>query len=100
MSGIATGIISAVRRRSWMDRATMVTTLAFISAPVFWLGLVVLYLFAQDVGVWPIFPGIGSYSTATTFLGRAESLILPWFVLAAASAAIYARYMRSSLIDV
>jgi peptide/nickel transport system permease protein len=100
MIGIPTGIVSAVRRRSFMDRAMMVTTLAFISAPVFWLGLVVLYLFAQDVGVVSIFPGIGSYSTATTFVGRAESLILPWFVLAAASAAVYARYMRSSLIDV
>ena len=46
--------------------ATMVTTLAFISAPVFWLGLVALYLFAQDVGRFPIFPGIGSYNDAET----------------------------------
>ena len=78
----------------------MVTTLAFISAPVFWLGLVALYLFAQDVGRFQIFPGIGSYETASTFFGRGESLILPWIVLAAATAAIYARYMRSSMIDV
>ena len=49
--GIPVGIISAVKRRSLLDRTTMVTTLAFISAPVFWLGLVALYLFAQDVGV-------------------------------------------------
>jgi peptide/nickel transport system permease protein len=78
----------------------MVTTLALISAPVFWLGLVLLYLFAQDVGVWHVFPGIGAYSTESTFFGRGEALILPWITLAAASAAIYARYMRSSLIDV
>jgi peptide/nickel transport system permease protein len=98
--GIPTGIISAIKRRSLLDRATMVTTLAFISAPVFWLGLVVLYLFAKDVGQFPIFPGIGSYTTATTFLQKVGSMILPWFVLAAASAAIYARYLRSSMIDV
>jgi len=107
---IPVGIISAVKRRSLLDRTTMITSLAFISAPVFWLGLVALYLFANDVGklndVPPfgidlaIFPGIGSYNDAETFGSRAESLILPWLVLAAATAAIYARYLRSQLIDV
>jgi peptide/nickel transport system permease protein len=98
--GIPIGIISAVRRRSLLDRTGMVTSLAFISAPVFWLGLVALYLFAKDVGVFPIFPGIGSYADATTFTAKFGSMILPWLVLAAASAAIYARYLRSSMIDV
>ena len=55
---IPVGVISAVKRRSLLDRTTMITTLAFISAPVFWLGLVALYLFAQDVGVIPLFPSI------------------------------------------
>ena len=64
--GIPVGIISAIRRRSLLDRTTMVTSLAFISAPVFWLGLVALYLFGQDVGRFPIFPGQGSFITATT----------------------------------
>ena len=68
--GIPVGIISAVKRRSLLDRATMVTTLAFISAPVFWLGLVALYLFADDVGVIHVFPGIGGYLDAETFLAR------------------------------
>ncbi len=97
---IPIGIISAIRRRSLLDRATMVTTLGFISAPVFWLGLVALYLFASDVGLLHIFPGIGSYDSATTFWGKVGSLILPWMVLAAATAAIYARYVRSQMIDV
>jgi peptide/nickel transport system permease protein len=78
----------------------MVTTLVFISAPVFWLGLVALYLFAQDVGIIPIFPGIGSYAEADSFLSKCASMILPWLVLAAATAAIYARYLRSQMIDV
>jgi peptide/nickel transport system permease protein len=98
--GIPVGIISAVRRRSLLDRTTMITSLAFISAPVFWLGLVALYLFAQDVGQIPIFPGIGSYDSATSFWGHVGSLLLPWMVLAAATAAIYARYLRSQMIDV
>src|SRR5918911_957582 len=38
--GISTGIVSAIKRRSFVDRAAMTTSLALISAPVFWLGLV------------------------------------------------------------
>ena len=60
-----------------------------------------LYLFAQDIGQFPIFPGQGSYVPISDGVWQwAEALILPWIVLAAASAAIYARYLRSSLIDV
>ncbi len=98
--GLPTGVISAIRRRSALDRATMITTLALISAPVFWLGLVALYLFAEDVGRLRIFPGAGSYQTASGLLEHVGALILPWLVLAAAFAAIYARYLRASLIDV
>lgn len=97
---IPVGVISAVKSRSLMDRTTMITTLAFISAPVFWLGLVALYLFAQDVGLIHIFPGIGSYNDAEGPLAKAWSLLLPWIVLALATAAIYARYVRSQMIDV
>jgi peptide/nickel transport system permease protein len=97
---IPVGVISAVKGRSLLDRTTMITTLAFISAPVFWLGLVALYLFAQDVGVIPIFPGIGSYNDANGLLEQGWTLLLPWIVLALATAAIYARYVRSQMIDV
>jgi peptide/nickel transport system permease protein len=97
---IPVGMVSAIKRRSILDRATMITTLALISAPVFWLGLVALYLFAQDVGVIQIFPGIGSYNEAESFWGKAGSLLLPWMVLAAATAAIYARYLRSQMLEV
>jgi peptide/nickel transport system permease protein len=98
--GIPTGIVSAIKRRSLVDRATMITTLALISAPVFWLGLVALYLLSQEIGVLQIFPGQGSYLEADSFLDKVGSMILPWFVLAAATAAIYARYLRASMIDV
>lgn len=99
-AAIPVGIISAVRSRSLIDRASMITSLTLISAPVFWLGLVALYLFANDVGRFHIFPGIGSYNEATTLWGHVEALLLPWMVLAAATAAIYARYLRSQMIDV
>ena len=100
-AAIPVGILSAVRQRSLFDRTTMITTLALYSAPVFWLGLVLLYLFAQDIGQFPIFPGQGSYTPISSgVFSWADALILPWVTLAAASAAIYARYLRSSLIDV
>ncbi len=97
--GLTIGIISAVKRRSILDRTTMTGSLAMISAPVFWLGLVSLYLFADDIGVWKIFPGQGAFSSATDPLQKAEAMILPWLVLAAATSAVYARYMRASMID-
>lgn len=97
--GIPTGIVSAIRQRSALDRTMMVTTLALISAPVFWLGLVVLYLFADEVGQVQIFPGIGSYIDADSIGDKAWSLLLPWIVLSVSFASIYARYMRSGLIE-
>lgn len=100
-AGVPIGIVSAVRRRSLLDRATMGTALVFVSAPVYWLGLIVLFLFAADIGRVPVFPGANSYVGLTSDpAGWAGSLILPWLVLAASFAAIYARLMRGSLLEV
>lgn len=103
MVGIPVGIISAIKRRSWLDRASMGTALVFVSAPVYWLGLVVLILFSADIGKFKVsfLHGAGSYVGLTVSpLHWFESLLMPWFVLAATSAAIYARLLRGSLIDV
>jgi peptide/nickel transport system permease protein len=98
--GVAVGVISAVRRRSILDRTAMGLSLVAISAPVFWLGLVSLYLFADDIGKFPILPGSGSYTPLTDDPWKwFTSLILPWFVLCAAFAAIYARLVRGNLIE-
>ena len=43
--GIPIGIISAIKRRTWLDRGAMIFALIGVSAPVFWLGLVFLYVF-------------------------------------------------------
>jgi peptide/nickel transport system permease protein len=103
LAGIPVGIISAIKRRSWLDRSAMGTALVFVSAPVYWLGLLVLFLFASDIGRFPIsfLHGAGSYTGLTNDPVKwFESLLMPWFVLAATSAAIYARLLRGSLIDV
>jgi peptide/nickel transport system permease protein len=97
--GIPVGMLSAVKTGSWMDRVAMGIALIFISAPVYFLGLVVLYLFADDIGKLPILPGNSAYDAADGPLGRIEALIMPWCVLAAAFAAVYARFLRGNLID-
>jgi peptide/nickel transport system permease protein len=99
-TGLAVGIISALKRKTVMDRAAMGTALLLVSAPEFWLGLIVLFLFADDIGKFKIFPGAGSYVGLTSDPWKwFTSLILPWFVLAASGAAVYARLMRGSLIE-
>jgi peptide/nickel transport system permease protein len=101
MIGLPIGIISAVRSRSMLDRSTMTGALLAISAPVYWLGLVSLYLFANDIGIIRIFDGAGTYTGLTANPGRwFGSLILPWIVLAASFAAFYSRLLRSNLIEV
>ena len=98
--GIPIGILSAVKRRSAVDRMAMGGALVFISAPVYWLGLVALYLFARDIGVVHIFPGSGSYTPLTSDPVKwFTSLLLPWIVLAASFAAFYSRLLRSTLIE-
>ena len=99
--GISIGTISAVRRRSRFDRASMGAALVAISAPPYWLGLVTLYLFSTQIGTIAIFPGAGSYVGLTVSpLHWFNALLLPWIVLAAGFAAIYARLLRGNLIEV
>jgi peptide/nickel transport system permease protein len=98
--GCAIGILSAVRPRSIGDRLAMGGALVAISAPVYWVGLVSLYLFADDIGIFKIFPGAGSYVPFSEDPSKwFTSLLLPWFVLAASFAAIYARLLRSTMIE-
>jgi peptide/nickel transport system permease protein len=103
--GISIGLISGIRRGSALDRAAMSGALIAISAPVYWLGLVSLYLLSKGVGSVEIFDGAGTYPTNgdnlfTHPVEVAPTLFLPWLVLAAGFAAIYARFVRSSVSDV
>jgi peptide/nickel transport system permease protein len=94
------GVLSAVRRRSWIDRLTTGGALILLSAPVYWLGLLALWLFANDIGKLPLLPGANSYVGLTEDpAGWLGSLLLPWAVLAATFAAVYARLLRGSMVE-
>ena len=98
--GILVGIISGTRPRSLLDRFTMGGSLVAISAPVYWLGLVSLFLFANDIGKIKLFEGAGTYVPISEDPAQwFGSLILPWLVLAASFTAIYARLLRGNLIE-
>jgi peptide/nickel transport system permease protein len=99
VAGVTIGIVSAVFRGSFWDRLLMGGALIAISAPVYWLGLVSLYLFSTDIGVWHIFPGAGAYQDAHGLIDKGHALLLPWLVLSASFAAIYARLLRSNLLE-
>jgi peptide/nickel transport system permease protein len=98
--GLGVGTLSAARRGSRLDRFAMGTSLVFVSAPVYFLGLLALLLFASDVGKFHLFPGYGSYKPLTDDPWQwFKSLIMPWCVLASAFAAIYARLLRGNLVE-
>jgi peptide/nickel transport system permease protein len=100
VTGVAVGVVSATRARSRLDRASMGTALVLVSAPEYWLGLIALYLFASDIGQLKVLPGAGSYVGLTSDPVKwFESLIMPWLVVAAGTAAIYARLVRGSMIE-
>jgi peptide/nickel transport system permease protein len=94
--GVAIGIISAVKRRTLVDRGAMGFALFGISAPVFWLGLMFLYIFWRQLG-WT--GGTGYISPTESITGFFSHMILPWTALAMLYAAFYARMTRNNLLE-
>jgi peptide/nickel transport system permease protein len=94
--GVTIGVISAIKRGSILDRAAMGFALFGVSAPVFWLGLMALYIFWEKLG-W--LPGTGYVPFSESPSDWIKHLILPWFVLALLYAAFYARMTRGNLLE-
>jgi peptide/nickel transport system permease protein len=94
--GVSIGVISAVKRRSVIDRAAMGFVLFGISAPVFWLGLMALFIFWKKLGVTG---GTGYVPITGDPVGFVSHMILPWCVLALLYAATYARMTRNNLLE-
>jgi peptide/nickel transport system permease protein len=95
--GVPAGIASAVYRNTWVDHAARLLTLVSLSVPSFWLGLMLIILFSLKLNLLPI---VGYKSVVTDFWFGIRFLILPSFALGTYLAALLARLVRSSVLEV
>ena len=86
--GITLGTIAAIRQNSWLDTISMMISLLGVSTPIFWLGLVLLYVFAIRLDWVPV-----------TGEGGWQRMVLPALTLGLGAAAIIARLVRASLLE-
>jgi ABC-type dipeptide/oligopeptide/nickel transport system permease component len=91
LSGVAIGVLSAVRQSTWIDGLGMTFAFLGISFPVYWVGLVLILVVAVEWGALPP-SGFGG--------GALPYLILPALTLGMRSTAYIARLTRSSMLEV
>lgn len=87
--GVPFGMLAALRQHSWIDYTATITTLSFISAPVFWVAIIAQIVFGLKLDVLPI----SGYEGWTY-------MILPAVVLGSRYAASIARYTRGAMLEV
>ncbi|HET7310734.1 MAG TPA: ABC transporter permease [Mycobacteriales bacterium] len=102
LMGLLSGILSAIRPRSMLDRTFTFTALLFYSMPTFVLGLLLLLFLFYELSIHGIsfFPAQGYVPLTQNPWEWARHLLLPWFTLAAVTAAAYTRLTRGSMLDV
>lgn len=97
ITGVGTGVLSALRKGSVFDRTAMGVALAGVSLPIFFTGLLSLSVFSYTLH-W--FPGGSSYTPLAENPARwAYDLVLPWITLAFLYAAGYARLTRAGMLE-
>jgi peptide/nickel transport system permease protein len=96
VGGMSVGILSALRRRTFFDRAAMMIALAGVSLPVYFTGLLARRVFEYDLG-W--FPNVHYSALLDNPFLWARNLTLAWVTLAFLYAATYARLTRASMIE-
>ena len=87
--GLPAGLLAAIRPYSLADSLVMIVVLIGVSAPEFWIGILLMYVFAYQLG---IFPSSGSFTWS--------SVILPALTLAMYYGAVVARIARTSLLEI
>jgi peptide/nickel transport system permease protein len=96
VSGTAIGVLSALRRRTFFDRAAMGVALAGVSLPIYFTGLVLLALVSYK---WNILPNVHYVGITQNPISWARNLLLPWIALAFLYAALYARLTRAGMLE-
>ncbi len=97
--GLLAGVVSAVRQFGWADRAITFFVLAGISMPSFWLGLLLIYLFAVK---WRMLPASGMYAVygGGDLKDLLLHLVLPAVTLSVVAAGVIARLTRGAMLEV
>jgi peptide/nickel transport system permease protein len=98
-SGVTVGAISAVRRGGPLDNTLMAVTVAGVSMPPFYLGMLLIILFSVKLDLLPT-GGMYNVREDPTTRALLIHLILPTLTLAAVPIAVIARMMRSSMLEV
>jgi peptide/nickel transport system permease protein len=99
VSGVATGVLSALRSGTIFDRTAMTVALAGVSLPIYFTGLLSLSIFSYGPSWLKIFPNVHYAPFTQGPLSWAGNLILPWVCLAFLYAALYARLTRSTMLE-
>lgn len=94
--GVTVGIISAIKQNSWFDHVMMSISILGISAPTFWIGLLLIIIFCVEFKILPI-SGLGK--SLWTWDGI-KHMILPAITLGFNSSAMIARMTRSSVLEI
>ena len=94
---IPIGIYAAYRRGSFFDQAATALAMLAASIPSFWLGLILMQIFAVRFGLFPV-SGYGG--PGTSLMERLGYLVLPAFALGIVSSALIMRFTRASMLDV
>lgn len=94
--GIIAGLVSALKQNSWLDVSATTFALAGISIPNFWLGAILILIFAVNLQWLPV----GGMSNSWYTIDGIKELILPAITLGTGSAAMIARMARSSMLEV
>lgn len=97
LMGLPIGIISAIRPGTLADRSAMIFALVGVSAPIFWLAIVLLYVFHFWLG-WAPSSGIPSNESLLSAVLKGR-FVLPWISLAVTNAAFYSRMVRGNLME-
>ncbi|GAA3375946.1 ABC transporter permease [Streptomyces sannanensis] len=96
LAGVSTGVISALKRGTVVDRTAMITALAGVSLPIYFTGMLALLVFRTQLD-WT---NAEYVPIGESFGGWFGGLILPWVTLAFLYAAMYARLTRATLLEV